>query len=170
MERDPNLTESGRLVESEYYRPRNERAASVMRVNTLVDMMLAHPEWSDNELAAAGGVTRTWLSTMKNSAPFLARVAERRDELAPDLAFTVQERAAAVYNDASDELHKRIPEMRTGDLLNLYSSSSKNLGLGVNTVVKETERTFVVQVPARAPNSQKWQESLGDHGITVSEQ
>ena len=123
--------EDSTYARSTKYRPVGKSAATLQRMDQAVDLVLAHPDLPDADLAALVGWTRTRFSTVRNSDLFQSKLAERREELAPDLSVSINDRMRAVVVDGIEELHRRIPSMPNGDLLGTVTLASRNIGLGV---------------------------------------
>lgn len=61
--------------------------------DALIDLMIAHPEYTQNQLAATFGYSASWISNIFASDAFKARAAERRKEIVdPALMAEVESR------------------------------------------------------------------------------
>ena len=75
----------------------------------LVELMVAHPELNQNELAKYFGYTPAWLSTIVCSDAFQAKLAQRREEIIdPVLRLTVEERFKALVNRSFEVLQEKL--------------------------------------------------------------
>lgn len=84
----------------------------------LIDMMVAHPELSQREMARTFGYTEAWLSTVICSDAFQGMLAQRREEIVdPLLRLTVEERFKALVNRSFEILMEKMegPASRVSD-------------------------------------------------------
>ena len=82
-------------------------ANAVARVNyshdAMIDLIIANPAISQNELAKHFGYSAAWVSRVRNSDAFLARLAERKGDIVdPSIIATVEEKIRAVADRAWD--------------------------------------------------------------------
>lgn len=101
-----------------------------------VDMVLASPGISQNDLAMRYGVTPAWMSIVMNCDAFKAKLAERRAELIdPVLAASLNERFAALAQRSVEVLLEKLsqPAEKIPDKLALEAAAlgAKSVGLGV---------------------------------------
>ena len=124
-----------------------------------IDLILAQPGISQNELAARYGYSPAWISVVINSDAFQSRLAARRAELVdPVLAATLNERFRALTVRSLEVLQEKLslPSQAVPDQLALQAAAlgAKSLGLGVPqvqaapasdnlAVLAERLRTFV---------------------------
>jgi hypothetical protein len=124
-----------------------------------IDLILAQPGISQNELAARYGYSPAWISVVINSDAFQSRLASRRVELVdPVLAATLNERFRALTVRSLEVLQEKLslPSQSVPDQLALQAAAlgAKSLGLGVPqaqatpagdnlSVLAERLRTFV---------------------------
>lgn len=100
-----------------------------------VDIILANPGISQNELAARYGYSAAWISVVINSDAFQARLAARRSELIdPVLMATLNERFRALTVRSVEVLQEKLcmPAASVPDQLALQAAAlgAKALGLG----------------------------------------
>ena len=132
------------------------------RHEALIDLMIAHPEYDQNEFAAALGYTASWLSTIICSDSFQAALAERRDEIVdPQLKATVQEQLKGVLARSLEIVRKKLDgpaeHVEAQLALRAMELSSRALGYGARDVV-----------PQQTPNHLHLHiESLGDNLVAV---
>jgi hypothetical protein len=124
-----------------------------------IDLILAQPGISQNELAARYGYSPAWISVVINSDAFQSRLASRRAELVdPVLAATLNERFRALTVRSLEVLQEKLslPSQSVPDQLALQAAAlgAKSLGLGVPqaqsapagdnlAILAERLRTFV---------------------------
>lgn len=103
--------------------------------DAMIDVLIAEPGISNNELAARFGYTAPWCSMIKSSDAFKARLAARRAELIdPVLAVTLQDKVAAVTERAVEVLAEKLakPAAAISDTLAVQAATfgAKAMGLG----------------------------------------
>jgi hypothetical protein len=99
----------------------------------MVDILVAHPVISQNELATAFGYTPSWISTVLSSDAFKERLAARRDEVVnPVLLATVEERFEAVTKRSLEVLQEKLalPADMISDQLVLQAAALGARGMG----------------------------------------
>ncbi len=75
----------------------------------LIDLMVAHPELSQRQMAKVFDYTEAWLSTIVCSDAFQAMLAQRREEIVdPVLRLTVEERFKACVNRSFEVLMEKM--------------------------------------------------------------
>lgn len=92
--------------------PRGTRAPAAVQVerisythDAVIDFILAHPEATQNQIAATFGYTPSWMSIIINSDAFQARLRERRGEIVdPALLATVNDRFKGVLAKSLEKL------------------------------------------------------------------
>lgn len=103
--------------------------------DAMIDLIIAHPRISNNDLAAHFGYTAPWVSMIKSSDAFKARLAERRGELVdPTITATIQDRMKAVTERSLEVIAEKLaqPSASIPDALALRAAElgAKSLGLG----------------------------------------
>jgi len=109
--------------------------------DAMIDMLVANPWISQNELAKKFGYTVPWISIVINSDAFKARLAARRLELVdPTIAASMDERFRAVVQQSLEVLSEKLaqPASQVPDNLALRAAElgAKALGLGGNAPPK----------------------------------
>lgn len=115
--------------------------------DAMIDMIIANPRVSQNELGRQFGYTAAWVSTIMSSDAFKARLASRREQMVdPVIAFTMQEKLQGVLDRSLEVLGEKLsaPTHSIPDNLALQAAAfgAKALGLGGNAA------TPANQVPA----------------------
>lgn len=100
-----------------------------------IDLILARPGISQNELAEIYGVTPAWMSIVVNCDAFKVKLAERKAELVdPVLQASLNERYGALAAASVDRLLKRIAdekaEVTDKVLLEAAALGAKAIGMG----------------------------------------
>lgn len=100
----------------------------------LADLMIAHPEWKQNDLAAHFGRSPGTISTIINSDAFKAYLSQRRREYEKNLDQEVRGKLLNVANKGLDflldGLEKKRDSIPIGQLQDIVDKSLKNLGYG----------------------------------------
>lgn len=99
----------------------------------MIDMIVAEPGVSQNELAMRFGYTPAWISTVMASDAFKERLAARRTELVdPAIVATVEERFEAVTKRSLEVLQEKLamPAASVPDQLALQAAALGARGLG----------------------------------------
>ncbi len=116
----------------------------------MVDLIIAQPDISQNQLAKVFGYTAGWISQILNSDAFQARLAARKIEIEdPVLRATVEERTKAIYLQSLAILEEKLsrPATSVPDNLVLKAMELGARGISLGGFGKE-----VVQPAAPAPN------------------
>lgn len=99
----------------------------------MVDLIIKHPELSQNHLAAAFGYTPSWISNVLASDAFQERLAARRNEIVdPLLRATLEERTRALYLQSLSVLQAKLdmPEVDPKVAIACAELGARSLGLG----------------------------------------
>jgi hypothetical protein len=105
----------------------------------LIDLIIANPGITQNELAAIVKYTPAWVSNIMASDAFQARLAERRKEVIdPVLVATCEERARALFCRAQEVLMEKLDKPVVSDqaALRAFELGAKAIGLGGNAAPK----------------------------------
>lgn len=99
----------------------------------MIDLIIQHPELSQNQIAAQFGYTSSWLSNIMASDAFQEALAARREEVVdPILRATLQERTKALYLQSLAVLQAKLDSPTVSDKVALAAAElgAKSLGLG----------------------------------------
>ena len=130
--------------------------------DAMIDMIIADPTVHQNDLARYFGFSPSWVSTVKNSDAFQARLAERRGELIdPVVVASIDERFRALADASLDLLLERVthPALKPSDdfLIQTAKLSAGALGYGAKAPAGNTVNlAVVVQVPPKIASSAEW--------------
>lgn len=105
--------------------------------DAMIDLMIARPMISGNELAAIFGYTAAWISTVRCSDSFKARYAQRRAEIVgPELVQSVEAHFHGVLHRSmevlAEKLSKSPDEVSDSTCLRAVELSSRALGYGAS--------------------------------------
>lgn len=138
-------------------------ANAVARVSythdAMIDLIITNPDISQNELAAHFGYSVGWVSRVRNSDAFLARLAERKCDLVdPSIAATVEEKIRAVADRAWGTVLEKIDKgvVTFDQALNAAEKAGKALGYGARQQNVNVQQNFVVALPVKAPSADAW--------------
>lgn len=103
--------------------------------DAMIDLIIANPAISNNELAVSFGYTPAWCSMIKGSDAFRARLAARRAELVdPQITLSLEEKIRGVSERAVEVLAEKLtaPAVAISDQLAIRAAEfgAKALGVG----------------------------------------
>ena len=137
-------------------------ATAIARVNyshdAMIDLIIARPGVKQGELAKHFGYTQAWVSRVMNSDAFLARLAQRKNDLVdPAIALTIDERLRAVAAKSLDVVLEKLELAPSGDFaLEAAEMASKALGYGARQQNLNLQQNFVVAMPQKADSAESW--------------
>lgn len=103
--------------------------------DAMIDLLVAHPEMSQNALAAQFGYSAGWVSNIMASDAFQARLAARREELVdPTVTATLEERFRGITLLSLTRLQEKLEKPTVSDnvVLKAVELGAKSLGVGGN--------------------------------------
>lgn len=103
--------------------------------DAMIDLIIQRPDISQGELAELFGYTEGWVSIVKSSDAFQARLEERKGELVdPEIRATIEERFRAVTQQSlrvlAEKLAKPAQEVPDNLALRCAELGAKALGVG----------------------------------------
>ena len=128
----------------------------------MIDLLIASPAITQNEIASFFGYTPAWVSTVINSDAFQGALQERRAEIInPALIATIEERFKAVAQLSLERVLERLtlPNNLISDdfLINSAKLASTALGYGAKPIGGgSTQVGVVINLPGVAMNSTDW--------------
>lgn len=137
-------------------------ALSIARVkyshDAMIDLLIANPAISQGELAQQFGYTQAWVSRVVNSDAFLARLAERKNDLVdPTIALTLDEKFRALANQSLDVIMEKLTVTKNPDTaMKALELSSKALGYGARQQNLNVQQNFVVAMPQKVASPEAW--------------
>jgi hypothetical protein len=114
-------------------KPGNAVAKLSYTHDALVDLIMQHPEMTQNQLAARFGYTPGWISRVIASDAFQVALARRRDEIIdPAIKATIEERFKALVVQSLEVLMNKLSAPVVSDNVALRAAElgAKALGLG----------------------------------------
>ena len=101
--------------------------------DALIDLIIEHPEFTQNEIAAHFGYTAPWISNILASEAFQSKMALRREEIIdPDLKATIKERFEALVIRSLAVLQEKLAAPQVSDQVAIRCAElgAKALGVG----------------------------------------
>ena len=147
---------------SEQLQGTSSAAEAIARVkythDAMIDLIIAQPMVSQNEIARHFGYSFTWVSRIFNSDAFQARLALRKGDLVdPSLLMSIEERLRTVADRSLEILHEKLEATKNTDLaLKLADMSVKALGYGARTSNLSVQQNFVVALPPKVASESDW--------------
>ncbi len=119
--------------------PASPPKPSIKRISythdAMIDLIIANPAISGNELALHFGYSAAWISTVRHSDAFAARLAQRRSEIVdPQLVNSVELQFKGIIHRSmevlKEKLSKEADEVSDSTCLRALELSSRALGYG----------------------------------------
>ncbi len=142
-------------------------ALAVARVNythdAMIDLIIANPAISQGDLAKHFGYTQAWVSRVRNSDAFLARLAERKADIVdPSLVLSVEEKLRTIVDKSAEIIMEKLEQTRSADLaLKALDLGGKLAGYGARNTGPVVQNNFVVALPQKATSEQGWAAAHG---------
>lgn len=135
--------------------------------DAMIDLIIAQPGVKQGEIAKHFGYTQAWVSRVMNSDAFLARLAERKNDLVdPAIALSVDERLRAVAAKSLDVVLEKLELTPTADFaLEAAAMASKALGYGARQNNLNVQANFVVAMPEKAAGAAEWASRYNGGGV-----
>lgn len=127
--------------------------------DAMIDLIIANPAISQNEIARHFGYTAAWVSRVFNSDAFQARLAVRKfDIVDPALVLSVDEKLRTLASRSLDVVLERMESApKTQDALAALSIATKALGYGARQSNVSLQANFVVAMPEKLEDANVWQ-------------
>jgi hypothetical protein len=126
----------------------------------MIDVIIAQPTITQNQLASQFGRTPGWISRIMGSDAFQAALAKRKEEIVdPFLTATVEERFRGLAIQSLDVLSEKLAATSNTDLaLKSLDISVKALGFGARGPGNQQNNQFIIQLPPKAASAESWAE------------
>lgn len=137
-------------------------AGAIQRVryshDAMIDVMIANPAISQNDLAKHFGYTPAWVSRIICSDAFQARLAARKDEMVnPVIAQGVEDRIKGLAMLSLEVLEEKLAATRSPDMaMKAFELSTKAAGYGARQTNVAVQTNFVVQIPNKIEDPHAW--------------
>lgn len=127
----------------------------------MIDLILAHPEMGQEEIARYFGYTQGWVSRVMGSDAFNARLAQRKSEVVdPKILASMEEKIKGLAHQSLDVIQRKLEATQSPDLaVKALELTTKALGMGARVQNAVQNNTYVVALPEKAPSEQAWVES-----------
>lgn len=126
----------------------------------MIDVLIAEPTISQNELAVRFERSVAWTSIVLGSDSFQAALAKRREELTdPFLIATIEERFRGLATQSLEVIADSLSKTRNCDLaLKALDISAKALGFGARGPANGAaiQNNFVINLPNKIESSTAW--------------
>ena len=138
--------------------------------DAMIDLLIANPAISQNELAANFGYTVPWVSRIMNSDAFQARLALRKEELLdPVIVASIEEKFRALASKSLDVVLDKLAVTNSAELgLKALEISAKALGYGARQQNLNVQTNFVVALPGKADSAESWAAAHGAQASTIN--
>ena len=140
--------------------------------DAMIDVIIAEPTITQNELAKRFDRSVGWISIVMGSDAFQAALAKRREEITdPFLVATVEERLRSLADQSLQVIAENLEKSKNTDLaLKALDISAKALGFGARTQTNgaTVQNNFVVQLPPKIESSSDWARTHGGPTIDQS--
>lgn len=138
--------------------------------DAMIDLLIANPAISQNEIAANFGYTVPWVSRIMNSDAFQARLALRKEELLdPVIVASIEEKFRALASKSLDVVLDKLSVTNSTELgLKALEISAKALGYGARQQNLNVQTNFVVALPGKADSAESWAVAHGAQASTIN--
>lgn len=138
--------------------------------DAMIDLLIANPAISQNEIAANFGYTVPWVSRIMNSDAFQARLALRKEELLdPVIVASIEEKFRALASKSLDVVLDKLSVTNSAELgLKALEISAKALGYGARQQNLNVQTNFVVALPEKADSAESWAAAHGAQASTIN--
>lgn len=130
--------------------------------DAMIDLIIANPAISQNEIAAIFGYTPAWVSIIFNSEAFRERLEERKAELVdPAIVASIETKLRALVDTSTQVVLERLSVTRDPKLaLRALEVTTRALGYGASKAAANAAVNVnfspVVVVPAQESDSETW--------------
>lgn len=137
-------------------------AGAIARVrythDSMIDMLIANPMISQNELAKYYGFSVAWISRVVNSDAFNARLAERKDEIVdPTLRLSMEEKLNALADQSLKIVMEKLAVTQNPDTaMKALELTTRALGYGAKSQNVAVQQNFVVALPQKVADPMEW--------------
>ena len=124
----------------------------------MIDVIVANPSVTQNELARTFDRSVPWISRIMGSDAFQAALAKRREEVTdPFLIATIEERMNGLAMQSLDILAEKLHATQNPDLaLEALKVTTKALGFGARAPMTNINNNFVIPLPPKMEDPNQW--------------
>lgn len=127
--------------------------------DAMIDLVLAEPSITQNEIAARFERTQAWISRIFCSDAFQARLAQRKSELVdPTIVASIEERLRGLAYQATEVISNKLTaQPNNADLaMKALEVSSRALGFGARSATVQINNSFAVALPPKIVDAAEW--------------
>lgn len=138
--------------------------------DAMIDLIIANPAMSQNDIAKHFGYTPGWISQVFSSDSFAKRLAERKGELVDtQISLTIEENLAAVARKSCAVLMEKLDLQGNPHVaVRALDVVTRALGYGAREAKGPVQNNFIVNVPGKAATSEEWERAYGRPSIDVT--
>lgn len=146
-------------------------ATAVARVNythdAMIDLIIANPAISQNDLAKHFGYSVGWVSRVRNSDAFLARLAERKGDIVdPALTLSVEEKLRSIVDKSAEIIMEKLEKSQSADMaFKALDLAGKLAGYGARNNGPVVQNNFVVALPPKVQSESGWAAQHGPQTV-----
>jgi hypothetical protein len=125
----------------------------------MIDMIIAKPTISQNELAVNFGYTPGWVSQVMNSDAFREKLAERKGEIVdPRIEMQLEERIRGLADKSLEVLIEKLHETKNMNVaVRAFDAAARALGYGFKQNGPQVQlNNYVAIVPPKSANQMEW--------------
>lgn len=139
--------------------------------DAMIDVVMANPSITQNELAKHFGYTVPWVSRIFASDAFQARLAQRKEDIVdPTLMACVKDRIEGLAMQSLQILEEKLAATKNPDLaLKCFEISTKAAGYGARAQNVNTQNNFVVHLPNKIEDPHAWANAHRPQAATAPE-
>lgn len=147
-------------------KPRVQLAKISYTHDAMIDQIIAHPDMSQQDLAALFGYTGPWVSQVLATDAFQSRMAQRKNEIVdPVIKANIEERMKGLILQSMQKLQEKLAVNPSDELtLGVFSAATKAAGYGARNLGPTINNSFVVNVPGKSASSDAWAEQYSPAG------
>lgn len=125
--------------------------------DAMIDLILLKPEVTQREIAAHFNLSEVWISRVRNSDAFLARLAQRKSDLIdPMIVVSFEEKMRSLADISADIVAEKLEATRdVGLAFKALEMSTRALGYGARQQ-PQVANTFVVAMPTPSADATSW--------------
>lgn len=134
--------------------------------DAMIDVLVANPMISQNQLAAHFGYTPPWISRILRSDSFREALARRKSEIVDPLVLqTLEKQFEALVEKSLEVLQTKLANSNaSADVaLKALDIGARALGYGAKQVGVQVNQQFVVAMPPKAQSGEEWLSTAQRH-------
>lgn len=139
--------------------------------DAMIDLIIARPTISQNELAESFGYKAAWVSRIVNSDAFQARLAARKADIVdPSILATVDEKLRTLASVSLDVILDKLEKTPTLEAAKFGAElATKALGYGARAQNVAVQQNFVVAMPTKSATPADWAAAHGARTLDLQQ-